>query len=91
MLKIEQTRQFKCDYKREKRGRHRTTLEAAFVEVLKVLVEPLREKVSAVAQSAAAVRTDLSNKESELPEACRYPLHLEAGIEKTGNQVKVLT
>ncbi len=28
MLKIEQTRQFKRDYKREKRGRHRPTLEA---------------------------------------------------------------
>ena len=39
MLKIEQTRQFKRDYKREKRRRHRTTLEAAFVEVLKVLVD----------------------------------------------------
>ena len=53
--------------------------------------QPLREKVSAVAQSAVAARTDLSNKESELPEACRYPLQLEAGIGKTGNQVKVLT
>jgi len=39
MLKIEQTRQFKRDYKREKRGRHRTTLEAAFVEVLEVLAD----------------------------------------------------
>ena len=39
MLKIEQTRQFKRDYKREKRGRHRTTLEATFVEVLKVLAD----------------------------------------------------
>ena len=39
MLKIEQTRQFKRDYKREKRGRHRSTLEAAFIEVLEVLAD----------------------------------------------------
>ena len=46
MLKIEQTGQFKRDYKREKRGRHRATLEVVFVKVLKVLAnnQSLAEK-----------------------------------------------
>jgi mRNA interferase YafQ len=46
MLKIEQTGQFKRDYKREKKGRHRAVLDAAFIEVLKVLVndQTLAEK-----------------------------------------------
>jgi mRNA interferase YafQ len=37
MLKIERTGQFKRDYKRELKGRHRTTLEATLLKVLKVL------------------------------------------------------
>jgi len=46
MLKIEQTGEFKRDYKREKKGRHRATLEATFVEVLNVLAnnQSLAEK-----------------------------------------------
>ena len=46
MLKIERTGQFKRDYKRELKGRHRTTLEASLVEVLKTLVsnQPLADK-----------------------------------------------
>ncbi len=37
MRKIERTTQFKRDYKRESRGRHRTTLDAVLVPVLKAL------------------------------------------------------
>ena len=46
MLRIERTAQFKRDYKRELKGRHRNTLEASLIEVLKILVnnQPLAEK-----------------------------------------------
>ena len=46
MRKIERTGQFKRDYKRELKGRHRATLETAFVDVLKGLIndQPLPEK-----------------------------------------------
>ena len=46
MLKIERTGQFKRDYKRELKGRYRTTLEASLIEVLKTLVnnQPLAKK-----------------------------------------------
>lgn len=37
MRKIERTRQFKRDYKRESRGRHRTSLDAVLVPVLTAL------------------------------------------------------
>ena len=37
MRKIERTTQFKRDYKRESRGRHRTSLDAVLVPVLKAL------------------------------------------------------
>ena len=37
MRRIERTTQFKRDYKRESRGRHRTSLDAALVPVLKAL------------------------------------------------------
>ena len=38
MRTIERTTQFKRDYKRESRGRHRTSLDAVLVPVLKALV-----------------------------------------------------
>ena len=46
MLRIERTGQFKRDYQRELKGRHRATLEATFVEVLNVLAnnQSLAEK-----------------------------------------------
>ena len=46
MLRIERTRQFKRDYKRELKGSRQTTLETVIVEVLKALVnnQPLAEK-----------------------------------------------
>jgi mRNA interferase YafQ len=46
MLRIERTTQFKRDYKRETKGKHRATLEATFIEVLKALInnQPLAEK-----------------------------------------------
>lgn len=46
MRKIERTGQFKRDYKRELKGRHRATLETTFVDVLKGLIndQPLPEK-----------------------------------------------
>ena len=37
MRKIERTTQFKRDYKRESRGRHRTSLDAVLVPVLQAL------------------------------------------------------
>jgi len=46
MRKIERTGQFKRDYKRELKGRHRATLETTLVAVLKGLInnQPLPEK-----------------------------------------------
>ena len=46
MLKIERTSQFKRDYKRELKGRHKKTVENDLKEVLMSLVqrEPLEEK-----------------------------------------------
>jgi mRNA interferase YafQ len=46
MLRIERTTQFKRDYKRGTKGKHRATLEATFIEVLKALInnQPLAEK-----------------------------------------------
>ena len=38
MRKIERTGQFKRDYKRELKGRHRATLETTLVDVLKGLI-----------------------------------------------------
>ena len=45
-MRIERTSQSKKDYKRETKGRHLATLEAAFVEVLNTLInnQPLAEK-----------------------------------------------
>ncbi len=45
MRKIERTGQFKRDYKRELKGRHRATLETTLVDVLKGLMnnQPLPE------------------------------------------------
>ena len=37
-MKIEGTRQFKRDFKREAKGRHQTTLQAAFIEVINALI-----------------------------------------------------
>ena len=39
MRRIERTAQFKRDYKRESRGRHRTSLDAVLVPVLKALAD----------------------------------------------------
>jgi len=46
MLTIKRTAQFRRDYKRELKGRHRTMLETALTEVLKDLVneQPLADK-----------------------------------------------
>jgi mRNA interferase YafQ len=46
MREIERTTRFRCDYKRETRGRHGATLEASLLAVLYVLVsdEPLVER-----------------------------------------------
>lgn len=46
MVKIERTQQFKRDYRRESKGRHRLTLEPALVTVLHFLInnEPLPDK-----------------------------------------------
>jgi mRNA interferase YafQ len=46
MRRIERTRQFKRDYKREMKGVHRATLEQDFVEVLRALANdrPLAAK-----------------------------------------------
>ena len=38
MQRIERTKQFKRDYRRELKGRHRVTLETALVEVLQALI-----------------------------------------------------
>jgi len=45
-VKIERTKKFKQDYKRETKGRHRKTLDDSFIEVLKLLLinKPLPEK-----------------------------------------------
>lgn len=45
-MKLERTRKFKQDYKREVKGRHRKILQEVFLDVLKVLLEnkPLDEK-----------------------------------------------
>ncbi len=46
MRRIEQTGQFKRDYKRERKGRHREVLDAAFFEVVNILItdQPLADK-----------------------------------------------
>jgi mRNA interferase YafQ len=45
-VKLERTKKFKQDYKREAKGRHRKTLDETFIVVLKLLFEnkPLAEK-----------------------------------------------
>lgn len=45
-MRIEQTSQFKRDYKREKKGRHRTTLEPDLRKILQALTnhQPLADK-----------------------------------------------
>jgi len=45
-VKLERTKRFKQDYKREAKGRHRKTLDESFIVVLKLLLEnkPLDEK-----------------------------------------------
>ncbi|SCZ86400.1 hypothetical protein NSMM_540003 [Nitrosomonas mobilis] len=37
--------QFKRDYKRELKGRHRATLETALVEILQTILETIRKKI----------------------------------------------
>lgn len=46
MRTIERTGQFKRDYKRESKGRHKATLDADFLVVLKLLVsdKPLQTR-----------------------------------------------
>lgn len=46
MRKTERTNQFRRDYKREAKGQYRTTLEADFIAIVRVLAtdEPLAEK-----------------------------------------------
>ena len=46
MRTIERTNQFKRDYKREAKGQHRTSLDNAFIEAVKLLANdmPLPEK-----------------------------------------------
>ncbi len=45
-MKLERTKKFKQDYKREAKGRHRKILDKSFIVVLKLLLEnkPLAEK-----------------------------------------------
>ena len=45
-MKLERTKKFKQDYKREAKGRYRKTLDESFIVVLKLLLEnkPLAEK-----------------------------------------------
>jgi len=45
-VKLERTKKFKQDYKREAKGRHRKILNESFIAVLKLLLEnkPLAEK-----------------------------------------------
>jgi mRNA interferase YafQ len=45
-VRLERTKNFKPDYKREARGRHRKTLDESFIVVLKLLLKnkPLDEK-----------------------------------------------
>jgi mRNA interferase YafQ len=45
-VRLERTKNFKQDYKREARGRHRKTLDESFIVVLKLLLKnkPLDEK-----------------------------------------------
>jgi mRNA interferase YafQ len=45
-VKLERTKKFKQDYKREAKGRHRKTLDESLIVVLKSLLEnkPLAEK-----------------------------------------------
>jgi mRNA interferase YafQ len=45
-VRLERTKKFKQDYKREARGRHRKTLDESFIVVLKLLLKnkPLDEK-----------------------------------------------
>ena len=45
-MKLERTKRFKQDYKREAKGRHRKTLGESFIVVVKFLLEnkPLAEK-----------------------------------------------
>ena len=38
-MKLERTKRFKQDYKREAKGRHRKTLDESFIVVLKLLLE----------------------------------------------------
>jgi mRNA interferase YafQ len=46
MLRVERTGQFKRDYKRELKGRHRDTLEVSLIDLLTVLLNrrPLADK-----------------------------------------------
>jgi mRNA interferase YafQ len=45
-VKLERTKRFKQDYKRETKGRHRKTLDESFIAVVKLLLvnKPLAEK-----------------------------------------------
>ena len=45
-MKLERTKRFKQDYKREAKGRHRKTLDESFIAVLEFLIsnKPLAEK-----------------------------------------------
>ena len=45
-MKLERTKKFKQDYKRESKGRHRKTIDESFIEILKLLLKnkPLAEK-----------------------------------------------
>ena len=44
-MKLERTKRFKQDYKREAKGRHRKTLDESFIAVLEFLIsnKPLAE------------------------------------------------
>ena len=42
MRAIERTTQFKRDYKRESRGRHRASLDARLVPIIKALIHEVR-------------------------------------------------
>ena len=55
MRRIERTNQFKRDYKRESRGRHRTDLDASLARTVEALVKPLKPRLRHLAQRGEVV------------------------------------
>ena len=75
MRKIERTGQFKQDYKRELKARHRATLETTFVDVLMGLInnQPLPEK----------------HRDHALTGHCRIAIVREAALVRGGSRQRL--